>query len=113
MPPVKQGHMGHFIVQQLGTFSKRKPLNHTFDESNPKVRSSGTLNRGVCQVVEGLTAGFTAITLPSDFSGTCINHIFSESHNRMAYAIHSLSINKNSAAAYFIGGGAYYPSIIL
>lgn len=51
------------------------------------MRSSGALKRGVGEVVECLTAGFTAVTLPFDLSSTCFNTVFSKSHNRMIVAM--------------------------
>jgi hypothetical protein len=48
------------------------------------MRSSGALKRGIREVVERLTAGFTAVTLPFDLPRTSFNHIFFKSHDRMA-----------------------------
>jgi hypothetical protein len=58
-----------------------------FDESNPKVRFSGALKRGIRKVIERLTTGFTAVALSFYLSSTCFNHVFSKSHNRMAVAM--------------------------
>lgn len=79
--------MSYLIMQQLGTFPQRKTLNHKFNESNPKVRSSGALKWSIREIVKRLTAGFTAITLPSNLPSTGFNHVFSKLHNREAIAM--------------------------
>lgn len=49
--------------------------------------SSGALKRRVCEIVEGLMAGFTAVTLLFHLSSTCFNNVFTKSHNKMAIAM--------------------------
>jgi len=49
--------------------------------------SSGALKRRVCEVVEGLMAGFTAVTLLFHLSSTCFDNVFTKSHNKMAVAM--------------------------
>lgn len=36
------------------------------------------MKRGVGEIVESLTAGFTAVMLPFDLSSTCSNNVFSK-----------------------------------
>lgn len=49
--------------------------------------SSDALKGRVCEVVEGLMAGFTAVTLLFHLSSTCFDNVFTKSHNKMAVAM--------------------------
>jgi hypothetical protein len=75
MPPVKQGYMSYLVMQQLGTFPQRKTsIIHSVNRTQ-RLRSSGALKRGVSEVVERLTAGFTAVTFPLDLTRTSFNNV--------------------------------------
>jgi hypothetical protein len=61
--------------------SASKQFNHAIDESNPKVRS-GALKRRICEIIERLTVGFTAVAFSFYFSSTGLNYVLFQTVQR-------------------------------